>query len=166
MKLTNILYRLISEDTGPEGRFVTSFVNDGFLINLFATFHQWSERKGSESLNDVVRMYEHNFTYNSKYYDRIGVPNKLINEIFTVNFRVIKREMLKSKLEKSNNIVLFTKKVGESLRIPEYMEFAEFILFTEDFKNYKIITSVFSNSGNYLKSVEKKRDITRIVLQN
>ena len=164
MKLTNILNQVICENISLEGKYVTSFVYDGFLIYLFATFHQWSERMGSNSLEEIVDMYEYNFSNNPKYYNRIGVPNKLISEIFTNNFKVIKSEMMKSKLEKSNNRVFFVKNLDEFLDLPDYMDHAEFILATDDFKNYNIITSAFSNRGNYLKSFNKQQDILKVEL--
>lgn len=161
MKLTNTLNQVIYENIRLEGKYVTSFVYDGFLIYLFATFHQWSERKGSNSLEEIVDMYEYNFSNNPRYYNRIGVPNKLIGEIFTNNFKVIKSEMMKSK---SENMVFFVKNMDEFLDLPDYMDHAEFILATDDFKNYTIITSAFSNRGNFLKSSNKQQDIPKVEL--
>jgi hypothetical protein len=163
MKLTNLLSQIIVE--GSEGTLpITKFVHDGYLINLVATYHQWNERQGTKSLDEIVDIYEHNFVKNPKYYERVGVPNRLIKEIFTNEFDTIKRRMSKLSLVRPDNTVIFMKEVGESLDLPHYMEFVEIILLTEDLKNYKVITSVFSPTGTYLKKFGKNQNSPRFML--
>ena len=163
MKLTNLLSQIILEE--GEGTIpVTHFVRDGFLINLTATYHQWKERQGTKSLGDIVEIYEDNFVNNPKFYERVGVPNKMIKDIFINEFDVIKKRMSKLSLVRPNNTVVFIKEVGESLNLPQYMDFAEIIILTEDLKNYKIITSVFSENGTYLKKFGKNQNSPRFTL--
>lgn len=164
MKLTNILNQIISEDTGSGVIPVTKFVYDGFLIYLNATFHQWNERQGLKSLDEIVEIYEDNFLNNPKYYDRVGVPNRLIKEIFTNNFEVIKKRMSKLSLVRPDNTVVFVKQVGELLDLPFYMDYVEIIILTDDLKNYKVITSVFSETGTYLKKFGKNQNSPRFTL--
>jgi hypothetical protein len=163
MKLTNLLSQIILEE--GEGTLpITHFVHDGYLINLKATYHQWKERKGTKSLKEIVDIYEHNFVNNPKFYERVGVPNKIIKEIFTNEFDLIKKRMSKLSLVRPNNTVIFIKEVGESLELPHYMEFVEIILLTEDLKNYKVITSVFSENGQYLRKFGKNQNSPRFAL--
>jgi hypothetical protein len=44
------------------------------------------------------------------------------------------------------------------------MDFVEIIILTEDLKNYKIITSVFSLNGTYLKKFGTNQNSPRISL--
>ena len=163
MRLTNLLSQLIlveGESTTP----VTHFVRDGFLINLTATYHQSRERQGTKSLGEIVEIYEDNFVNNPKFYERVGVPNKIIKDIFINEFDTIKKAMSKLSLVRPNNTIVFSKRVGESLNLPQYMDFVEIIILTEDLKNYKIITSVFSLNGNYLKKFGTNQNSPRISL--
>ena len=164
MKLTNLLTQIILEDSGSGILPVTKFVYDGFLINLTATYHQWNERQGIKSLDQIVEIYEDNFINNPKFYDRVGVPNRVIKEIFTDNFDVIKKRMSKLSLVRPDNTVVFVKEVGDILDLPQYMNYVEIILLTEDLKNYKIITSVFSETGTYLKKFGKNQNSPRFTL--
>ena len=59
MKLTNLLSSLILEE-GAGVIPVTNFVYDGYLINLTASYHQWKERQGIKSLDEIVEIYEEN----------------------------------------------------------------------------------------------------------
>ena len=88
MKLTKLLTQIILEDSGSGIIPVTKFVYDGYLINLTASYHQWNERQGLKSLEEIVNIYEYNAVYKEKYYDRVGVPNRMIKEIFTDNFEI------------------------------------------------------------------------------
>jgi hypothetical protein len=164
MKLTKLLTQIILEDSGSGIIPVTKFVYDGYLINLTASYHQWNERQGLKSLEEIVDIYEYNAVYKEKYYDRVGVPNRMIKEIFTDNFEVIKNRMSKLSLVRPDNTVVFVKEVGEALDLPQYMDYAEIILLTEDLKNYKIITSVFSPTGTYLKKFGKNQNSPRFTL--
>jgi hypothetical protein len=164
MKLTKLLTQIILEDSGSGIIPVTKFVYDGYLINLTASYHQWNERQGLKSLEEIVNIYEYNAVYKEKYYDRVGVPNRMIKEIFTDNFEVIKNRMSKLSLVRPDNTVVFVKEVGEVLDLPQYMDYAEIILLTEDLKNYKIITSVFSPTGTYLKKFGKNQNSPRFTL--
>jgi hypothetical protein len=164
MKLTKLLTQIILEDSGSGIIPVTKFVYDGYLINLTASYHQWNERQGIKSLEEIVDIYEYNAVYKEKYYDRVGVPNRMIKEIFTDNFEVIKNRMSKLSLVRPDNTVVFVKEVGEALDLPQYMDYAEIILLTEDLKNYKIITSVFSPTGTYLKKFGKNQNSPRFTL--
>jgi hypothetical protein len=165
MKLTNLLSQIILEE--GEGTIpVAHFVHDGFLITLKATYHQWKERQGTKSLGDIVAIYEDNFVNNPKFYERVGVPNKMIKDIFINEFSTIKKRMSKLSLVRPNNTVIFAKEVGESLDLPQYMDFVEIILLTEDLKNYKIITSVFSENGTYLKKFGKNQNSPRFFLDS
>jgi hypothetical protein len=164
MKLTKLLTQIILEDSGSGIIPVTKFVYDGYLINLTASYHQWNERQGIKSLEEIVNIYEYNAVYKEKYYDRVGVPNRMIKEIFTDNFEVIKNIMSNLSLVRPDNTLVFVKEVGEALDLPQYMDYAEIILLTEDLKNYKIITSVFSPTGTYLKKFGKNQNSPRFTL--
>jgi hypothetical protein len=161
MKLTNLLTKIILEEVGTTIP-VTKFVTDGYLITLNASKHQWKDRQGSKSLEDIVEIYEDNFLNNPKFYDRVGVPNRLIKNVFINDFYIIKKRM--SNLNNPKNSVVFIKEVGNELNLPQYMNFIEFLLFTEDLINYTIVTSVFSENGDYLKTFGKTKNSPRFML--
>jgi len=161
MKLTNLLTKIILEEVGTTIS-VTKFVTDGYLITLNASKHQWKDRQGSKSLEDIVEIYEDNFLNNPKFYDRVGVPNRLIKNVFINDFYIIKKRM--SNLNNPKNSVVFIKEVGNELNLPQYMNFIEFLLFTEDLINYTIVTSVFSENGDYLKTFGKTKNSPRFML--
>jgi hypothetical protein len=163
MKLTNILSSIILEQGGGSIP-VTKFIHNDYLIELTASYHQWKDRQGIKSLDEILEIYEENFYHNPKFYERVGVPNKLIKSIFIENFDTIKRQMSKLKLVRPNNTMVFIKEVGHQLDLPFYMNFVEIILLTEDLKKYKIITSVFSENGSYLKKYEKNQNSPRFLL--
>jgi len=161
MKLTNLLTKIILEEVGTTIP-VTKFVTDGYLITLNASKHQWKDRQGSKSLEDIVEIYEDNFLNNPKFYDRVGVPNRLIKNVFINDFYIIKKRM--SNLNNPKNSVVFIKEVDNELNLPQYMNFIEFLLFTEDLINYTIVTSVFSENGDYLKTFGKTKNSPRFML--
>jgi hypothetical protein len=161
MKLTNLLTKIILEEVGTTIP-VTKFVTDGYLITLNASKHQWKDRQGSKSLEDIVEIYEDNFLNNPKFYDRVGVPNRLIKNVFINDFYIIKKRM--SNLNNPKNSVVFIKEVGDELNLPQYMNFIEFLLFTEDLINYTIVTSVFSENGDYLKTFGETKNSPRFLL--
>lgn len=163
MKLTNLLTKIILEDAGSTIP-VTAFVADGYLMTLNASKHQWKDRQGNKSLKDIVEIYEDNFLNNPKFYERVGVPNRLIKNVFINDFHIIKKRMSNLSLNNSNNSVVFIKEVGEELDLPSYMNFIEFLLFTKDLINYTIVTSVFSENGGYLKTFGKTKNSPRFML--
>ena len=81
MKLTNLLTKIILEEVGTTIP-VTKFITDGYLITLNASKHQWRDRQGNKSLEEIVDIYEYNFIKNPKYYERVGVPDRLIKNVF------------------------------------------------------------------------------------
>jgi len=163
MKLTNLLTKIILEEVGTTIP-VTKFVTDGYLITLNASKHQWRDRQGSKSLEEIVDIYEYNFIKNPKYYERVGVPNRLIKNVFINDFYIIKKRMSNLSLNNSNNSIVFIKEVGDELDLPQYMNYIEFLLFTEDLINYTIVTSVFSENGDYLKTFGKTKSSPRFFL--
>ena len=52
MKLTNLLTKIILEDSGSTIP-VAGFVTDGYLMTLNASKHQWKDRQGNKSLKDI-----------------------------------------------------------------------------------------------------------------
>jgi len=106
MKLTNLLTKIILEEVGTTIP-VTKFVTDGYLITLNASKHQWKDRQGSKSLEDIVEIYEDNFLNNPKFYDRVGVPNRLIKNVFINDFYIIKKRMSNLNNPK-NSVIKFT----------------------------------------------------------
>jgi hypothetical protein len=163
MKLTNLLSKIILEGMG-KFKPIANFVNDGYSITLNASFHQSIDRQGIKSLNDIVDTYEENFIKKPKFYERVGVPNSLIKNIFINDFNLINNRMSNLSLTNFNNSVVFIKEVGDRLDLPHYMNFAEFLLLTHDLKNYTIVTSVFSEDGSYLKTFGKTQNSPRFLL--
>ena len=165
MKLTRLLSDLILEQVKPDGSLpIVSFVYDKFLINLSATYHQWNQRQGNKSLDEIVEIYDYNFTNNPKFYERVGAPNKLIGSIFIDDFDKIKNRMSKLDLVRPNNTISVVKEVGDDLGLPYFMNYLEFIVLADDLKNYKIITSAFSKNGSYLMTTKENKNSPKLLL--
>ena len=163
MKLTKILSQLILEDSeGNEP--IAEFEYGGNQITLYTTWHQSIGREGYKSLDEIVDIYEDNFFNRPKNYKRTGVPNDLIKRIFIKNFPTIQNKMSKLNLVRPDNTMIFVKRVGETYELPEYMNYAEMVLLTEDLENYKIVTSAFSQKGDYLKKFGPNKNSPKVYL--
>jgi cell fate regulator YaaT (PSP1 superfamily) len=167
MKLINSLYYLINEtklDVDKTLPLIVIFQIDNNLIRLYSTIHQSKERHGSETLKQIKKRYHDNELRNPVYFDRVGVPNHIIKDIFEKDFEQIKKafEFLSTK---NNDKVLIVKNVGEEYDLDENMKYVEILIASSDLKKYTIITSLFSKDGDMFKTFNNYKKSPRFKLR-
>ena len=167
MKLINSLFYLINEtklDVDKTLPLITIFQIDNDLIRLYSTIHQSKERHGSETLKQIIKRYHDNELRNPVNFDRVGVPNSIIKEIFEKDFEQIKKafEFLSTK---NNETVLIVKNIGEEYDLDENMKYAEILITSPDLKKYNIITSLFSKDGDMFKTFSQNKKAPRFKLR-
>jgi cell fate regulator YaaT (PSP1 superfamily) len=167
MKLINSLFYLINEtkvDVDKTLPLITIFQIDNDLIRLYSTIHQSKERHGSETLKQIRKRYHDNELRNPVNFDRVGVPNHIIKDIFEKDFEQIKKafEFLSTK---NNETVLIVKNIGEEYDLDENMKYAEILITSPDLKKYNIITSLFSKDGDMFKTFSHNKKAPRFKLR-
>ena len=167
MKLINSLFYLINEtklDVDKTLPLITIFQIDNDLIRLYSTIHQSKERHGSETLKQIIKRYHDNELRNPVNFDRVGVPNSIIKEIFEKDFEQIKKafEFLSTK---NNETVLIVKNIGEEYDLDENMKYVEILITSPDLKKYNIITSLFSKDGDMFKTFSQNKKAPRFKLR-
>jgi cell fate regulator YaaT (PSP1 superfamily) len=167
MKLINSLFYLINEtkvDVDKTLPLITIFQIDNDLIRLYSTIHQSKERHGSETLKQIRKRYHDNELRNPVNFDRVGVPNHIIKDIFEKDFEQIKKafEFLSTK---NNDKVLIVKNIGEEYDLDENMKYVEILIASSDLKKYTIITSLFSKDGDMFKTFNYNKKPPRFKLR-
>jgi cell fate regulator YaaT (PSP1 superfamily) len=167
MKLINSLFYLINEtkvDVDKTLPLITIFQIDNDLIRLYSTIHQSKERHGSETLKQIRKRYHDNELRNPVNFDRVGVPNHIIKDIFEKDFEQIKKsfEFLSTK---NNDKVLIVKNIGEEYDLDENMKYVEILITSPDLKKYNIITSLFSKDGDMFKTFSHNKKAPRFKLR-
>jgi cell fate regulator YaaT (PSP1 superfamily) len=167
MKLINSLFYLINEtklDVDKTLPLITIFQIDNNLIRLYSTIHQSKERHGSETLKQIRKRYHDNELRNPVNFDRVGVPNHVIKDIFEKDFEQIKKafEFLSTK---NNDKVLIVKNIGEEYDLDENMKYVEILIASSDLKKYNIITSLFSKDGDMFKTFNYNKKSPRFKLR-
>jgi cell fate regulator YaaT (PSP1 superfamily) len=167
MKLINSLFYLINEtklDVDKTLPLITIFQIDNNLIRLYSTIHQSKERHGSETLKQIRKRYHDNELRNPVNFDRVGVPNHIIKDIFEKDFEQIKKafEFLSTK---NNETVLIVKNIGEEYDLDENMKYVEILITSPDLKKYNIITSLFSKDGDMFKTFSHNKKAPRFKLR-
>jgi cell fate regulator YaaT (PSP1 superfamily) len=167
MKLINSLFYLINEtkvDVDKTLPLITIFQIDNDLIRLYSTIHQSKERHGSETLKQIRKRYHDNELRNPVNFDRVGVPNHIIKDIFEKDFEQIKKvfEFLSTK---NNDKVLIVKDIGEEYDLDENMKYVEILIASSDLKKYTIITSLFSKDGDMFKTFNYNKKPPRFKLR-
>jgi len=167
MKLINSLYYLINEIKPGIDKMlplITIFQKNDDLIRLYSTIHQSKERHGSETLKQIKKRYHDNELKNPVHFDRVGVPNHVIKEIFEKDFEQIRKafEFLSTK---NNETVLIVKNIGEEYDLDENMKYVEILITSPDLKKYNIITSLFSKDGDMFKTFSQNKKAPRFKLR-
>lgn len=166
MKLISHLKNIILEVYGPRIP-VDKFNYGDNEIFLSASYHQWEERFGIKSFEEILDMYE---TDGLKY--RFGVPNDMIKVLFKKNFGKIYDKF--NQVESSSNIrsprlnIIKDRKIQSDMEDnPEHFDFVEFIIQKNSQFRFEIVTSSFSKDGRYLKLFDKsKSPAPRLMVEN
>jgi hypothetical protein len=163
MRLLDCVKNIIIESYGPR-KFVDKFNYDDQDIMLFASYHQWEERLGSKTFEELLDIRE---KMGNKI--RVGVPNYLIKNIFKKNFEKISKmfnDIEHDFHEKSPNrnprllLIKDRQEQNELENNPEIFDFIEFVVQKNNNDKFEIITSAFSENGNFLKKFNKVEDRT------
>jgi len=141
MKFLELIKNIILENNKQRIlKFVTKIGDD--TIRLFSSYHQWFERHGDENYETIKDIFFDKVAFSKKY--RVGVPDKMIVEIFKRNIEKI----INSFKDDQSKRVIFVKKRNDNEDEVEF-DFIEFIIQNKG-SVYEIITSAFSKDGNYL----------------
>ena len=141
MKFLELIKNIILENNKQRIlRFVTKIGDD--TIRLFSSYHQWFERHGDENYETIKDIFFDKVAFSKKY--RVGVPDKMITEIFKRNLEKI----VNSFKDDQSKRIIFIKKRNDNEDEVEF-DFIEFII-QDKGNSYEIITSAFSKDGNYL----------------
>ena len=153
MKLLSLLSDIILESDNKK-KFLGQFNFDGDKIKLFASPHQYGDRFGDMRFFEI-RNYYNEISLKSDYSEkntRIGVPNSTVRGIFTSKFEQIKNGFKKN----PNSFKIRFVKHNQDNQYEEFFDYTEFVLArSKDGKTYTIVTSAYSQYGDFLKRMGK-----------
>jgi hypothetical protein len=164
MRLLEYIKNIIIESSRRR-KFIDKFESNDLEILLFAQEHQWRDRFGEKTFEEIKDIFE---TTRGKI--RIGVPNLWIKDIFKKNFENISKKFNDIEygfLKKSSNYgprLLLIKNRQEQNELednPEIFDFIEFVIQKNSDDEFEIVTSAFSNDGNFLRKFNKVEDRTQ-----
>lgn len=165
MKLLSHLKNVILESS-RRPILVDSFIYDNKEIFLYAIYHQWEERFGIKSFEEILDIYDNSNDLKL----RIGVPNEMIKVFFKKNFNVINEkfnEVEPQYKSEPSRILIVKNRKEENEDNPEYFDFAEFIIQKNSQYRFDIITSAFSKDGFFLKLFDKtKTNASRLTVES
>lgn len=167
MKLLFSLKNIIINETNQRrqgGTVLYSKVIDNKLIQLKSTYHQRKERSGADSYDEIVDKYnEYLDTRKSKFQvePRLAVPDSMIENLFLKNLEKIYRAFKEE--SPSNNQIIFVhrRKNNEDNKKFNYME----VLLKKDGNFFNIITSAFSDDGEFLKTRDEEKRADRVTVE-
>lgn len=167
MKLVLSLKNIILSETSQKrqsGTILFSKEIDKKLIQLKSTHHQRKERFGSDSYDEIVTKYQDYIdTRKSKYEiePRLAVPDSMIKNFFSKNIKKI-YDSFEKDLPTNNQIIFVHKrKDNEDEKKFNYME----VLLKKDGNFFNIITSAFSDNGEFLKTKSEERKSNRVTIE-
>jgi len=167
MKLLFSLKNIIVNETNQRrqgGTVLYSKVIDNKLIQLKSTYHQRKERFGADSYDEIVdKYYEYLETRRSKFQvePRLAVPDSMIENLFSKNLEKIYNSFKEE--SPSNNQIIFVhrRKNNEDKKKFNYME----VLLKKDGNFFNIITSAFSDDGEFLKTKDEEKKTDRVTVE-
>lgn len=131
------------------------------IIKIISTYHQWFERHGDQSYQEILNLYDKVSLKDYKY--RIGVPDNMIINLIKNNLQKITGSF--DQLQPGKNRVLFIKKRVEDYDRDPVFNFIEFVLQKNSDTEYLIITSAFSDDGLFLYLGTKEKT-TRVFVEH
>jgi hypothetical protein len=143
LKLLSFLESLIVE-AARRDKLIDVINYDNNEIVLLSSYHQWFERYGQKTYNEIVDLY-----LNTSDKHRIGVPDNMIKSVFKENLKTILESH--REIPQNENRIIFVKKRKDDDDRMEIFDYIEFIL-SKDNNKYTIITSAFSKDGNFLRT--------------
>lgn len=143
MKTLNVLKNLILENRGEYRRLFTS--PDG--VKFIATTHQTEDRKSNLSYDEIKDIIITAINSNSSTHTRVGVPNLMISKLIRDKYKKILNEFSLNPEEKK---IKFVHKRNNN-EDEEVFDYIEFILSRDNDNTFFVVSSTFSDNGNYLK---------------
>lgn len=143
MKILKLLNNLILENRGRYNRLFKT--PDG--ISFIATTHQTIDREGNLSYDEIKDIILTAIDSGVNVHTRVGVPNIMLSSIIREKYKNIVKEFSLNPNEKKIKFV-FKRNDNED---EEVFDYVEFIISREDPETFFIVSSTFSESGNYLK---------------
>jgi len=167
MNLLSTLKNIVITETQKQkdsGTILFSKVIDNKLVQLKSTYHQRKERFGEENYDNLVDMYnEYLETRKSKFEQppRIAVPDTMIKNLFENSLEKIYNSFETEKPK--NNQIIFVKKRNNN-EDDKHFKYVE-VLIGKDGNFFNIITSAFSEDGQFLKTKNKEKKSERFTLE-
>jgi hypothetical protein len=143
MKTLNVLKNLILENRGKYHRLFTS--PDG--VKFIATTHQTEDRKSNLSYDEIKDIILTAIDSGINIHTRVGVPNIMLSKLIRDKYRKILNEFSLNPKEKK---IKFVHKRNDN-EDEEVFDYIEFILARDDENTFLVVSSTFSENGNYLK---------------
>ncbi len=167
MNLLSVLKNIVLSETRKQkyrGTTLFSKIIDNKLIQLKSTYHQRKERFGADSYDEIVDKYnEYLETRRSKFQvePRLAVPDSMIENLFSKNLEKIYNSFKEE--SPSNNQIIFVhrRKNNEDKKKFNYME----VLLKKDGNFFNIITSAFSDDGEFLKTRDEEKRADRVTVE-
>ena len=157
MKMINILKDLILENGGRRNKLFTS--PEG--IKFISSTHHTEDRKSDLSYDEIKDIILNAIDSGSNVHTRVGVPNLMLSNLLRNKYKKIIDEF--SKDPKENKIkFIHNRKNNEDEEVFDYIEVI--IGRGNDDNSFLIVSSTFSDTGNYLKLYGKDAVQSRKVI--
>ena len=154
--LRNILLEQANQDT-------LLFVSPE-QYSFYATNHQTNDRLGSEDFETIRDIILNSIDSNIGTHERVGIPNNILSGLISNKYPKIIRSFEGSNPGERIKFV-YKDKNNEDEEVFDYLEF---IIEESPKKNrYRIPTSTYSDTGNYLRFFNKfKNQQKKVMLEN
>jgi hypothetical protein len=145
--MKTLIERIVREYLLEERKFPKqkgSEVYDKMLYNIISTYHQWFDRHGDNSYKENIDLFYEKNNSDNDY--RIGVSDRLLIPIIKKDIGKI-IDSFKTH-NPCNKRIIFTKRMVNN-EDEEYFDVIEFLI-QKDSNELKIVSSAFSDDGNFL----------------
>jgi len=165
MNLLSLLTELITENENKR-KFLGRFVFGSDDIKLFSSGHQNSDRMGDMNFSEI-RNYYFDTLDNNKMKEReirFGVPDSVLTPLIVTKFKKIYNSFIN---DPSTEKIRFVH-LDDGNEYEEKFDYIEFVLSrSRDMKTFTVVTSAYSNNGDFLKKMGRFADQDpRVILEN
>jgi hypothetical protein len=165
MNLLSLLTELITENENKR-KFLGRFVFGSDDIKLFSSGHQTSDRMGDMDFSQI-RNYYFNILDNNRMQEReirFGVPDSVLTQLIITKFKKIYNSFIN---DPSTEKIRFVH-LDDGNEYEEKFDYIEFVLSrSRDMKTFTVVTSAYSNNGDFLKKMGRFADQDpRVILEN
>ena len=156
MKIISALKNIILENRSNYHRLFTS--KDG--VKFFATPHQTKDRKGHLSYDEIKDIILNAIDSGSNVHTRVGVPNRMLSRLIKDKYPKILDGLFSN--TKDERIKFVHKR--QDNEDEEVFDYIEFIVARDNNDSFSVISSTFSENGNYLKNFGKNAPQTKKII--